>query len=119
MKSIHEIILTNLSNTLDDLGDYRPPDPKYRELLGAGVIMGSEVLKAVDEHHTGGDNERLNRDLISAAMFFLERWESWIKGLSAPDLKHRSSKIFHEFLLRYAKGIVKAWRGWRVDITYP
>ncbi len=88
----------------------------YWPLLNGGIDCLRAWSVAIDQCIAKPDNERLNRELISAAMDFTYIWGRWLEPLEYPQLNHASSKAFHTHLLRFCKSIVKAWRIWRIDL---
>ena len=106
--------LWELANSVE----LEPVLPVYSPLKAHCVLLMREWCQALSEHTASGsaDHVRLNRDLITAAMEFNQRWDDWISALRYPDLPHVSTKVFHEMLLRFSKGAVKAWRCWLIDL---
>ncbi len=84
-------------------------------MADAGLQLAQETATALEEYYIGLNEEWLHRGLITAIMDFNQRWETWIDKLGPGDLKHPASKVFHQFLLRFTKGSVKAYRCWRID----
>lgn len=88
----------------------------YRTLAIGGSTFTRTCAGGLDKYFVSGDPAELHKDLISAAMDFLQRWENWIDGLQPGDLTHSASKTFHQMLLRFTKGAVKSWRIWKIDL---
>lgn len=109
-------IIHHLKALNEDLG-HGYVDEIHRPLLAAGRECIVEVVTALETHNLNRDAARLNRELISAAMDFNQRWENWLSNLPYGRFRHPSSRVFHEFLLRFSKGSVKYWRIWRIDIS--
>jgi hypothetical protein len=105
------LLATRLQHIHDDLADTSVPD-SYAGMVSAGLFFLNDISTALYNYT---DNDRMHRDLITAAMDFTQRWETWIGQIKPEDLKHPASKAFHEMLLRLSKGAVKAYRIWRID----
>lgn len=84
----------------------------YRPLADAAVILLRESANAITNPI---DSVQMNKDLIIAAMDFNQRYETWLANIRNNELGHYSERTFHEMLLRFSKGSVKAWRCWRID----
>ena len=110
------IVITNLKRFLEDLEGTEVSTPN-RPLFDAGKVALKESIAALEAYFLTPDAARCNKELICAAMDFSQKWETWIEGLGPGSLKHAPSKVFHEFLLRFFKGCVKAWRIWRIDLA--
>ena len=109
--------------THDDIGriidGIAHPNIVYQRLIDAiieyarNIILAHRLLCATNDENR--DN-RFHREVITASMEFLQIYENWIDALKPPDLKHAASKVFHCMILRHAKGIVKAYRIWQIDL---
>lgn len=108
--------VANLLNEIAKALYDHKPSTVYEPLVGAACRSLLDCSNSLHFYEAHKDNERLNRDLISAAMDFVQQWDDWFNSLEAPQLKHASSKMFHSYLLRYVKGALKAWRCWRIDL---
>ena len=109
----------SVANLLNEIAkvlyDYKP-GPVYEPLVGAACRVLLDCSNSLHFYEAHMDGERLNRDLIGIAMDFVQQWDNWFNALEAPQLKHSSSKMFHSYLLRYVKGVLKSWRIWRIDL---
>ncbi len=76
----------------------------------AGALFLADVATTLEDFT--GDRKQLNRGLITAGMEFNQRWENW---LDVAEFDHKATKLFHEMLLRHAKGMIKAYRIWCID----
>lgn len=110
------IVAKHLRAMIADLEDERPLNPVYRDLCNAGLIFLTEVTVALDDYFVLPNSEKLHRDLITSGMEFIQRWEKWIEDLGPGDLASKHSKILHGMLLRHCKGIIKAYRIWKIDV---
>ena len=90
-------------------------NPAQQEIYDAGMIALRDVIEALDTYYISINSVRLHQDLITIGMDFTLRWESWISTLGPGSLKSASSKLFHEYLLRFTKGALKYYRIWRID----
>ena len=109
-------ISNHIKGLLADLGDCPELGTVYNPLAYAGKVFLEETARVLDEYFITADIDKLNRGIILAGMDFTLRWESWINGLHASQLKHPATKTFHQFLLRFAKGALKSHRCWRIDL---
>ena len=105
-------LLTDIAKILYD---YKPT-AVYEPLVAAACRSILDCANSLNFYEAHKDSERLNRDLIGAVMDFVQQWDDWYNSLENCQLKHASSKMFHSYLLRYAKGALKAWRCWRIDL---
>ncbi len=80
----------------------------FKPLADAAVIFLREASDSVSR----SDNQQMNKDLIISAMDFSQRWENWLKDSRLCT----ATRIFHEMLLRFFKGSVKAYRCWLIDL---
>jgi hypothetical protein len=110
-----KIVLKHLNALIGDLDTWRPVTAAHVPLYLAGLGFMKEISTALGWFSITSDADKFNKDLIISAMDFCQRWETWLSKLQHTDLQHRSTKIFHEFLLRYIKGCVKYYRIWRID----
>lgn len=108
-----EDIAENLRNIRKTIRLY-PFSAVFSGLLISVDTLLSESILALDSYCQDGDIARLNKTLVLAAIDFLQRWESWLE--TRPVFNH-ASHIFHAFLIRHLKGIVKSWRIWKIDLT--
>lgn len=95
------------------------PASAHEPLVAAACRTLLDASKSLDDFESHKDSERLNRDLIGAGMDFIQQWEHWLAGIHEPQLAHSASKRFHQFMIRYAKGVLKSWRIWRIDLRKP
>lgn len=54
----------------------------------------------------------LHQSLISSSLDFIQRWDDWAASML---FEKRATKILHEFLIRFSKGTIKAYRIWKID----
>ena len=117
------VILDNLKNLLRDLetcqreGDWRDVPNTHVPIYAAGIILLREIVVALDVYFIAQDETKMHQEFISAGMNFITRWEIWLDALQPGSLRCVDSKVFHEYLLRFCKGILKAYRVWRIDFT--
>ena len=92
--------------------------PVYSPFKSHCVLFLRDCARAIGDHVTSGsaDKTKLNRDLITVSMEFTQRWDDWLDGIKYPDFPHAATKTFHQMLLRFSKGAVKAWRCWLIDL---
>ena len=109
------VVEKHLKNLISDLECETPTDGKHVELRSAVLLGLKDAHTAIRENLDVSDKTKLHRGLITALYDFNQRWDDWIAGLKPGDLEHGASKQFHEMLLRFSKGIGKAWRIWRID----
>ena len=113
-RTVGTVVRRNLRALLLDLQMLQ--ETAYHDLVEAGILALHDVDAAFNEYAEKHDNVRLNRSLITAFGDFNMRWEDWISKLKPGDFKSPATKQFHEMLLRFLKGIYKAWRCWRIDL---
>ena len=89
--------------------------PSSKALYEAAIIAFHETILACESYFATQDIHRLHQDIIMTGMNFTMRWEIWIGTLGPCSLKSAASKTFHEYLLRFSKGALKAWRIWKID----
>ena len=104
--------LWELANTIE----VEPASAVYRPLIEAAVIFLREASVTLDYPI---DKVKMNRDLILSSLDFLQRWETWLDGLKSGSFQYSATRIFHEMLIRFSKGAIKAYRCWRIDILKP
>lgn len=113
------ILLTHLRALFYDLlalqseGDW--PTGPAAGFANAGMLLLSEIVGALEAYHVTHNKYDLHRACIMAGLDFSTRWETWIDSLKPADLTTVASKVFHEQLLRWFKGAIKAYRIWLID----
>lgn len=114
-------LMTYLRSFIKDLDSVKSagewPNDLYVGFYDAGVILLRDIESALQKHHIFHSNIQLHRDLVTAGLDFTARWEVWLNELKPNDLSVGASKVFHEQLLRWSKGALKAWRIWLIDST--
>ena len=93
-----------------------PVPAQYKSLYDAGIIALHEVILACETSFVTRNVTRLHQDLITAGLNFIARWEIWVGELTCGSLKSAASKTFHEYLMRFSKGVLKAYRIWLIDL---
>ena len=117
------VVLDHLKALLKDLetcqreGDWRSIQNVQVPIYHAGMVALREIVSALDMYFITKDSAKLHQELISAGMNFTTRWDVWLQTVRPGDLKSNSAKIFHEYLLRFAKGALKSYRIWRIDLS--
>lgn len=86
---------------------------RYAPMTSAGVIMLHEIEVAITVYRYNPDRNTLNRHIIMAALDFVQRWETWLETVR---FESKDTRMFHDFLLRFSKGSIKAYRGWNIDL---
>ena len=104
-----------LTDLADELQEVSRNDTFCKELALAASVLLKESASAIETYSISQDGAQLNRALITSSMSFLRKWEAWLNATGPNGFNHISAYIFHEFLLRFAKGMVKSWRIWRTD----
>ena len=96
-------------------GDWVIPETQVH-LYEAFMQFLREITVALDVYFVNKNSPDLHKGVILASLDFIQRHETWIDTLKPGDLGSGASKIFHSSLLRFAKGMVKAYRIWRIDL---
>lgn len=86
--------------------------PGQAALAKAGHIFMLDISSAMDDYFITTDKVKFNRSLVSSAMEFIQRWEDWMEVTRLP----KATRVYHEFLVRFSKGAVKATRCWIIDL---
>ena len=102
-----ETVNTHLKALIDDI-DAVGQHP----LQEAAITFLKECTAAFDSYTSVPDPDSLHKSVILSALDLLQRWENW---LASATFQHIASRVFHEFLLRFSKGMVKSYRIWRLD----
>ena len=113
-----DIVTPHLRSMLHDIETYyieSPVPARYKSLYDAGIIALHELILACEANFVNRNVTRLHQDLITVGLNFIARWEIWIDTLSYGSLKSAASKTFHEYLMRFFKGALKAYRIWLID----
>ena len=110
-KLIRELLITGR-----DIIVHNPYNPIFDGFSTAAIICINECACAIETYELDSDATRLNKGLILASIDFLQRWETWLGGVKYPSFQHNSTHTFHAMLIRFAKGAVKSWRIWRIDL---
>lgn len=105
-----KIILFHLKEISKQL-PYVQVDIKYRTLYVAVVDLFTGTIEVLD---SGEPSNNSQQQIILLCMDFLLKWEQWL--VSGPKFLHKVTLRFHWLLLRAAKGTVKRWRIWRMDL---
>ncbi len=112
-------LIRHLTDLLKDLEDSAYPNgnweiPAYQEpLRQASFTAMREILSVSNAYYCDQNKIKLHKELISVGMDFNQRWDTWI---SETEFESFGTKTFHQMLLRFSKGIMKAWRCWLIDI---
>ena len=109
----------NLRQLILDLNCEESTGTKADELRAAFILGLSEAHAVIAEHTDKPDMQKLHRGVITALSDFNQRWDTWLSSLRPGDLKSSASKQFHEMLLRFSKGVSKAYRIWLIDRIKP
>ena len=107
-------ILKDLECCRDD-GSWKI-QPSQSALYDAGLIAFRDAINALDTYFVTQNATKVHQELITVGMEFCARWERWIAGLRCGSLESAATKTFHEYLLRFTKGALKAYRIWRIDL---
>ena len=110
------LMISNLSKHLQalnaDLKKQNWKTPEQAQFAGIVSILLEDIISELDGYFIAADSDRAQRDIISSCMDFTARWEVW---LESTHFQAPASKVFHEQILRWVKGSLKAWRIWRID----
>jgi hypothetical protein len=79
------------------------------KLLLAGLDCLKEITAITDSYYVDNDSVKVQRSVITSIMTFHDRWERELPNYQGP------TSTFHQYLLRFSKGAIKAWRIWLVD----
>ena len=110
-KNMLYVVLPHLKALLRDVekckrdGDWTPD-----AVQNAGLIAFKDAISALDDYFISANKVKIHRDLITVGMEFCTRHEQWLNTSPAS-----TTKTFHEYILRFSKGSLKAWRIWLVD----
>ena len=111
------VVTCHLKALIDDLegNDWYIPSAQ-KPFRDAFFIAAHEVETALNDYHINHNQVKLQQILIITFMDFNQRWDSWLSTIPHDGFKSPATKTFHEMVLRFSKGIMKAWRIWLIDI---
>jgi len=118
--TLFEIVYAHLADLKGELKQIEV-QKGYRGIHDAVSILVTECVAALERYKEGHSTQQtLTKEVVMGCMDFNERWNEWIivSGNTAFKKPHYT-KVFHEYLLRFAKGMIKAWRCWNIDLHKP
>jgi hypothetical protein len=89
--------------------------PEFRPVYDDSVARLNQCLQAGRRYLQTDDSKTFNREIVLILMDFLLVWETWLK--SGIKFQHKASYVFHSIMLRTAKGIIRRWRLWQIDMN--
>ena len=107
-------LIRHFSDLNEEIENVRPA-PAIRDFYIALAALMKDCQIAMDDYFVSFDDTQLHKALIMAGLDFTARWDAWLAGSAGFDSP--VTRVFHEIALRHFKGILKAWRIWRIDIT--
>lgn len=85
----------------------------YAQLVQVGLRALYRIQAVLMTYYVRVERGPLHQGLIESIWDFVSEWERWQD--TKPEFKYYHTKLLHAYLLRFAKGALKAYRIWRID----